>query len=111
MLGVVVSFSFKSSSWLLRDRKMKLRTTYPGFIQAVESFLDKLIPKVASLQVKRNITLNSDHDFLRRLFIFNYLYVFLKFRKGGPVIAVQLEQDYGSYASDSKYMPFLKKVQ
>ncbi|XP_062870389.1 beta-galactosidase-1-like protein 2 [Trichomycterus rosablanca] len=69
-------------SWLLRDGKMKLRTTYPGFTQAVESFLDKLIPKVVPLQ----------------------------FKKGGPIIAVQLEQDYGSYASDSKYMPFLKEA-
>uniref|UniRef100_A0A8B9KZQ2 Beta-1,3-glucuronyltransferase 1 (glucuronosyltransferase P) b n=1 Tax=Astyanax mexicanus TaxID=7994 RepID=A0A8B9KZQ2_ASTMX len=69
-------------SWLLRDKKMKLRTTYPGFTEAVNAFFDKLIPKVVPLQ----------------------------FKKGGPIIAVQVEHAYGSFAVDSDYMPFLKEV-
>ncbi|KAG7470498.1 hypothetical protein MATL_G00114490 [Megalops atlanticus] len=69
-------------SWLLRDSNMKLRTTYPGFTDAVGSFFDKLIPRVAPLQ-----------------------YV-----KGGPIIAVQVENEYGSYAKDDKYMPFIKEA-
>uniref|UniRef100_A0A3B3RXT5 Beta-1,3-glucuronyltransferase 1 (glucuronosyltransferase P) b n=1 Tax=Paramormyrops kingsleyae TaxID=1676925 RepID=A0A3B3RXT5_9TELE len=69
-------------SWLLRDQSMLLRTTYPGFTEAVNSFFDKLIPKVLPLQFKR----------------------------GGPIIAVQVENEYGSYAKDSTYMPFIKEA-
>ncbi|RXN18874.1 beta-galactosidase-1 2 [Labeo rohita] len=69
-------------SWLLRDREMKLRTTYPGFIAAVNVYFDKLIPKVVPFQ----------------------------FRKGGPIIAVQVENKYGSHARDGNYMAFIKEA-
>ncbi|KAG5837162.1 beta-galactosidase-1-like protein 2 isoform X1 [Anguilla rostrata] len=69
-------------SWLLRDKNMKLRTTYPGFTEAVNSFFDELIPRVAPLQYMR----------------------------GGPIIAVQVENEYGSYAKDDRYMGFIKEA-
>ncbi|XP_075876018.1 beta-galactosidase-1-like protein 2 [Nelusetta ayraudi] len=69
-------------SWLLRDGRMRLRTTYPGFTHAVDSYFDKLIPKVVPLQ----------------------------FKKGGPIIAVQVENEYGSYSKDSNYMLFIKEA-
>ncbi|XP_061074040.1 beta-galactosidase-1-like protein 2 [Conger conger] len=69
-------------SWLLRDKDMKLRTTYPGFTGAVNSFFDELIPRVAPLQYMR----------------------------GGPIIAVQVENEYGSYAKDDRYMAFIKEA-
>uniref|UniRef100_A0A4W6E4D6 Beta-1,3-glucuronyltransferase 1 (glucuronosyltransferase P) b n=1 Tax=Lates calcarifer TaxID=8187 RepID=A0A4W6E4D6_LATCA len=69
-------------SWLLRDGSMRLRTTYPGFTQAVNTFFDKLIPKVVRLQ----------------------------FKKGGPIIAVQVENGYGSFAKDESYMLFIKEA-
>uniref|UniRef100_A0A3Q3IL04 Uncharacterized protein n=1 Tax=Monopterus albus TaxID=43700 RepID=A0A3Q3IL04_MONAL len=69
-------------SWLLRDGSMRLRTTYPGFTEAVNAFFDKLIPKVVPLQ----------------------------FKKGGPIIAVQVENEYGSFAKDENYMIFIKEV-
>ncbi|KAK5858918.1 hypothetical protein PBY51_003026 [Eleginops maclovinus] len=69
-------------SWLLRDGSMKLRTTYPGFTHAVNTYFDKLIPKVVPLQ----------------------------FKKGGPIIAVQVENEYGSYAKDESYMLFIKEA-
>ncbi|KAM7413457.1 hypothetical protein PAMA_020718 [Pampus argenteus] len=69
-------------SWLLRDKNMKLRTTYPGFTDAVNSFFDQLIKKVVPLQYSR----------------------------GGPVIAVQVENEYGSYFKDKEYMPFIKEA-
>ncbi|KAJ8368845.1 hypothetical protein SKAU_G00088730 [Synaphobranchus kaupii] len=69
-------------SWLLRDKNMKLRTTYPGFTGAVNSFFDELIPRVAPLQYMR----------------------------GGPIIAVQVENEYGSYAKDDRYMAFIKEA-
>nr|XP_045369230.1 beta-galactosidase-1-like protein 2 isoform X3 [Camelus bactrianus] len=69
-------------SWLLRDPKMKLRTTYKGFTKAVNHYFDELIPRIVSLQVQED----------------------------GPIIAVQLENEYGSYHMDKKYMPYVKKA-
>ncbi|XP_028277309.1 beta-galactosidase-1-like protein 2 [Parambassis ranga] len=69
-------------SWLLQDSSMRLRTTHPAFTQAVNTFFDKLIPKMVPLQ----------------------------FKKGGPIIAVQVENEYGSFAKDQSYMPFIKEA-
>ncbi|KAM4742286.1 beta-galactosidase-1-like protein 2 isoform 4-T4 [Anableps anableps] len=69
-------------SWLLRDQNMKLRTTYSGFTDAVNSFFDEVIKKVVPYQ----------------------------YSQGGPIIAVQVENEYGSYAKDDKYMPFIKEA-
>uniref|UniRef100_A0A665UNE1 Beta-galactosidase n=1 Tax=Echeneis naucrates TaxID=173247 RepID=A0A665UNE1_ECHNA len=69
-------------SWLLRDKNMKLRTTYPGFTDAVNSFFNQLIKRVVPHQ----------------------------YSKGGPIIAVQVENEYGSYAKDKEYMPFIKEA-
>ncbi|CAL8364240.1 unnamed protein product [Lota lota] len=69
-------------SWLLQDKNMRLRTTYPGFTDAVNVFFDKLIPKIVPLQ----------------------------FKKGGPIIAVQLDDSYGSFAKDNRYMAFIKEA-
>ncbi|CAL1570919.1 unnamed protein product [Knipowitschia caucasica] len=69
-------------SWLLRDHNMKLRTTYPGFTKAVDSYFDHLIQKVVPHQ----------------------------YSLGGPVIAVQVENEYGSFAKDAQYMAFIKEA-
>ncbi|CAK6972296.1 beta-galactosidase-1-like protein 2 [Scomber scombrus] len=69
-------------SWLLQDKNMKLRTTYPGFTDAVNSFFNQLIKKVVPHQ----------------------------YSKGGPIIAVQVENEYGSYFKDKDYMPFIKEA-
>uniref|UniRef100_A0A669ESA7 Beta-galactosidase n=1 Tax=Oreochromis niloticus TaxID=8128 RepID=A0A669ESA7_ORENI len=69
-------------SWLLRDPQMKLRTTYSGFTYAVNSFFDEVIKKAVPHQ----------------------------YSKGGPIIAVQVENEYGSYATDENYMPFIKEA-
>uniref|UniRef100_A0A3Q3KU64 Beta-galactosidase n=1 Tax=Mastacembelus armatus TaxID=205130 RepID=A0A3Q3KU64_9TELE len=66
-------------SWLLQDKYMQLRTTYPGFVDAVNLYFDKLFSVIKPMTAK-----------------------------GGPVIAVQIENEYGSYAKDEKYMPFIK---
>nr|XP_020456019.1 beta-galactosidase-1-like protein 2 isoform X2 [Monopterus albus] len=67
-------------SWLLQDKDIQLRTTYPGFVDAVNLYFDKLVSVIKPLM----------------------------FKEGGPVIAVQVENEYGSYAKDEKYMPFIK---
>lgn len=33
-----------------------------------------------------------------------------QFKKGGPIIAVQVENGYGSFAKDESYMLFIKEV-
>ncbi|XP_028619743.1 beta-galactosidase-1-like protein 2 isoform X1 [Grammomys surdaster] len=69
-------------SWLLQDPDMKLRTTYHGFTKAVDLYFDHLMSRVVPLQYKH----------------------------GGPIIAVQVENEYGSYNKDREYMPYIKKA-
>ncbi|KAM7337892.1 hypothetical protein ACRRTK_004011 [Alexandromys fortis] len=69
-------------SWLLQDPNMKLRTTYRGFTKAVDLYFDHLMSRVVPLQYKY----------------------------GGPIIAVQVENEYGSYNKDRAYMPYIKKA-
>ncbi|ELU09030.1 hypothetical protein CAPTEDRAFT_226658 [Capitella teleta] len=69
-------------SWLLHDPEMKVRTSYPPYLEAVDAYLAKILPLVNDLQMS----------------------------KGGPIIAVQLENEYGSYGDDLDYKLFLKNV-
>ncbi|XP_063959616.1 beta-galactosidase-1-like protein 2 isoform X1 [Lytechinus pictus] len=69
-------------SWLLADDEMKVRTTYPLFTEAVTKYFDHLIPKVVPLQYNR----------------------------GGPIIAFQVENEYGSYGDSAAYMEFVKEA-
>uniref|UniRef100_A0A8C6D8S0 Beta-galactosidase n=1 Tax=Moschus moschiferus TaxID=68415 RepID=A0A8C6D8S0_MOSMO len=69
-------------SWLLKDSHMKLRTTYKGFTAAVNHYFDDLIPRIREFQ----------------------------FQEEGPVIAMQMENEYGSYNLDKRYMPYIKNV-
>ncbi|XP_075384105.1 beta-galactosidase-1-like protein 2 [Tenrec ecaudatus] len=69
-------------SWLLQDPGMKLRTTYKGFTKATDHYFDHLMSRVVPLQYKH----------------------------GGPIIAVQVENEYGSYNKDPAYMPYIKKA-
>lgn len=34
----------------------------------------------------------------------------VQYSKGGPIIAVQVENEYGAHATDQEYMPFIKEV-
>nr|XP_008246574.1 beta-galactosidase-1-like protein 2 isoform X2 [Oryctolagus cuniculus] len=69
-------------SWLLQDSGMRLRTTYKGFTEAVDLYFDHLMSRVVPLQYKH----------------------------GGPIIAVQVENEYGSYNKDPAYMPYIKRA-
>ncbi|XP_032214931.1 beta-galactosidase-1-like protein 3 isoform X1 [Mustela erminea] len=69
-------------SWLLQDPNMILRTTYKGFVGAVDKYFDHLISRVVPLQ----------------------------YHKGGPIIAVQVENEYGSFAKDKDYMLYVRKA-
>ena len=69
-------------SWLLAEPDLALRSTDPAFLEAVEAYLDALLP----------IT-------LPRLGT-----------RGGPIIAVQVENEYGAYGSDTAYMERLHEA-
>jgi hypothetical protein len=63
-------------SWLLADPNIVLRSDDPKFMQPVGSWLKRLGQELASLQATR----------------------------GGPIFAVQVENEYGSFDSDKVYM-------
>ncbi|SHN00269.1 glycoside hydrolase family 35 protein [Gracilibacillus kekensis] len=68
-------------AWLLKDNDIVLRSSHPTFLNHVEEYFDALLPKF-----KR------------------YLY-----QNGGPVIAMQIENEYGAYGNDQAYLEFLKQ--
>ncbi|MFE7712516.1 beta-galactosidase, partial [Streptomyces sp. NPDC057486] len=59
-------------AWLLADESLRLRTADPAYLAAVDQWFDQLIPVLAELQTSR----------------------------GGPIVAVQVENEYGSYGND-----------
>ncbi|MEV8127743.1 glycoside hydrolase family 35 protein [Streptomyces sp. NPDC085944] len=63
-------------AWLTGTPGMRLRTSHGPFLEAVDRWFDELIPRVADLQAGR----------------------------GGPVVAVQIENEYGSYGDDHAYV-------
>ena len=66
-------------AWLLRNPAMRLRCCYPPYLAAVDRFFDALIPRLAPFQVTR----------------------------GGPLLACQVENEYGSYGNDTVYLQYL----
>ncbi|XP_019876813.1 beta-galactosidase-1-like protein 3 [Aethina tumida] len=64
-------------SWLLRDRGIKLRTSEPTYMKYVRRYFSMLLPMLAALQ----------------------------FINGGPIIAFQVENEYGSTEQKGKFTP------
>ncbi len=71
-------------SWLLRDPKMSkaLRTNDPAFMVPVERWIKRLAKETAPFQIGR----------------------------GGPVIAVQVENEYGNFGNEPGYMEHMKAI-
>ncbi|MFB7593967.1 beta-galactosidase family protein [Streptomyces sp. NPDC056160] len=67
-------------AWLTGTPGMRLRTSYGPFLDAVGRWFDELVPRVAALQAGR----------------------------GGPVVAVQIENEYGSYGDDQHYVRWVR---
>ena len=63
-------------SWAISDPNMVLRSSDPLFTGVVEKWFDQLLPVIEPLQACH----------------------------GGPVIAVQIENEYGSYGDDKEYL-------
>ena len=62
-------------AWLLRDPELRVRCMNPGYLKAVKRYLDHLAKELTPLQIDR----------------------------GGPIIMVQVENEYGSYGNDTAY--------
>ncbi|MFK0170580.1 glycoside hydrolase family 35 protein [Streptomyces sp. NPDC090306] len=67
-------------AWLTGRPGMRPRTSHPPFITAAGRWFDALIPRVAALQACQ----------------------------GGPVVAVQIENEYGSYGDDGDYVRWVR---
>ena len=66
--------------WLLRTPDIKVRCSDPRYLAACESYILKIAEVIRELQVHR----------------------------GGPVLMVQVENEYGSFGNDREYMLALK---
>jgi len=69
-------------SWLLADSDMRLRCYHKPFLDHVDDYYDKLLP------------------LLKPLLCTN----------GGPIIGLQIENEYGSYGNDKEYLNYLKEA-
>jgi len=67
-------------AWLLADPEMALRCTYPPYLAAVARYFEALLPQLAPLQRAPD----------------------------GPIIAMQIENEYGSYAADKAYLRWIE---
>lgn len=67
-------------AWLLRTPDIKVRCSDPRYLAACEGYVGKIASVLRDLQV----------------------------HKGGPVLMVQVENEYGSYGNDRDYMAALK---
>lgn len=66
-------------AWLLQDPELQVRCAYPPFLAAIDRFFAALLPRLAPLQTSRS----------------------------GPIIAFQVENEYGSYGGDKVYLRHL----
>lgn len=71
-------------AWLLKDPKMQtaLRTTDPAFMEPVKRWMKRLGQEVGGLQVEN----------------------------GGPIVATQIENEYGNFSNDHEYMKQMREV-
>lgn len=69
-------------AWLLKDRNMRLRVSYKPFLDAIRDYYKVLIPIISKYQIDR----------------------------GGNVILMQVENEYGYYANDTAYMEALRDM-
>ena len=69
-------------AWLLKDKNMRVRCCHPEYLQHVTDFYKALYNEIADCQITR----------------------------GGNIIAMQVENEYGSYGNDKEYLKFIKQL-
>lgn len=68
-------------AWLLKNESIRLRCADEYYMAKVSNYYKELLPRLAKYQCT----------------------------KGGPVIMMQIENEYGTYGNDSDYLRFLEK--
>jgi beta-galactosidase len=68
-------------AWLLKEPGLKVRSRDPRFLAAAERYLNRVGQEIGGLQVD----------------------------KGGPILMVQVENEYGSFGSDAEYKATIRK--
>jgi beta-galactosidase len=68
-------------AWLLQDSDIRLRCYDTSYLEKVDRYFDELLSRLKPLQCTN----------------------------GGPIIAMQVENEYGSYGNDKKYLNYLKE--
>ena len=69
-------------AWLLKDKGIKLRSTDANFIDKVRNYYNELIPRLVKYQVTH----------------------------GGPVLMMQVENEYGSYGNEKEYLKIIASI-
>ncbi|WP_329439203.1 beta-galactosidase [Streptomyces canus] len=69
-------------AWLLADPGIRLRSSDPRFTAAFDGYLDRLLPALRPFMAAH----------------------------GGPVIAVQVENEYGAYGDDTAYLKHVQQA-
>jgi beta-galactosidase len=67
-------------SWLWRDPHIRIRTKDPKFLEAADRYLMRVGSELSPLQASR----------------------------GGPILMVQIENEYGSFGSDKEYLAHIR---
>jgi beta-galactosidase len=69
-------------SWLLADSNLTFRSYNKSYLEKVDHYYDELLKRLTPLQQTN----------------------------GGPIIAMQIENEYGSYGNDKQYLNYLKEA-
>lgn len=69
-------------AWLLKDKEIKLRSSDDRFINKVRNYYNELLPRLVKYQVT----------------------------KGGPVLMMQVENEYGSYGNEKEYLRIIASI-
>ncbi len=69
-------------AWLLKDKNMQIRCMYPDYLKCVERFYKELLPRL--------VPHLESHS--------------------GNIIAMQVENEYGSYGNDKDYLRYVEKL-
>lgn len=69
-------------AWILKEKGIRLRSTDSRFMTHVKSYFEHLLPQLAPYQVTQ----------------------------GGPVIMMQIENEYGSYGMEKDYLRATRKI-
>ncbi len=67
-------------AWLLEDANLRLRCYDESYLKHVDEYFDELLPRLKPLLCTN----------------------------GGPVIALQIENEYGSYGNDKRYLSYIR---